>query len=210
MAPTLRSAAHLRILFAMTLGIALFMSRTPAYADNIYTFNLIPADGQVSGPPGSTVGWGYSITNESTTEWLVFVSLNSDPFQYGTPNSLFDFPVLAPLTNVTEPFDPQLGIGLFEFTWDTTAPLGFVNSGIFTVSAQWWTGNPLNGGQFIEDAPDGLAAYSASVVGSTPEPSSLLLLLSGTGALAGLRKLSKQWTQAGQIIAEDWRKEKRS
>ena len=79
---------------------------------------------------------GYSITNESTTDWLLTINLNSDAFLDGTANSLFDFPEVAPGTTVTDAFDPINSIGLYELTWDPDAPTGFTNSGNFVLSAQ--------------------------------------------------------------------------
>jgi hypothetical protein len=177
----------------LTLSVLLVCST--AVADS-YTFNPIPGDGNVSGPPGSTVGWGYTITNDSTTYWLVTSGLGSDPFLDGTPSLIFDFPDLAPGATVTVNFDPSIPAGLLEFTWDAAAPFGFANSGNFDLSAQWWNGGPLNGGSFVMDAPDALASYSVSVT-STPEPPAYLLLLSSLIVLVmGNRHLTsslRQW-----------------
>jgi len=165
-----------------------------------FTFDLIPGSGNVTGPAGSTVGWGYSITNDSVADWLLTTNLNSDSFADGTATSLFDFPEVAPGATVTEAFDPINGIGLYELAWDPSAPTGFVNSGNFVLSAQWYDGDPFNGGSFIADAPDTNAAYSATVSSSgpapVPEPSSIFLFATAIAlfgvirASPGLRKLS--------------------
>src|SRR5579864_6227037 len=97
-------------------------------------FSVIPADGNVSGPPGSLVGWGYSLMNTDSLNWFLSTNLNSDSFANGTPTSLFDFPTVAPGATVTEAFDPVNSIGLFELQWDAGAPPGFVNSGNFVLS----------------------------------------------------------------------------
>jgi len=173
---------------------------------DIFDFNLIPASGGVSGPAGSTVGWGYSITNESTTDWLLTTNLNSDSFANGTANSLFDFPEVAPGATVTEPFDAINSLGLFELTWDPGAPSGFVNSGNFVLSAQWYDGDPFNGGNFTADAPDTNAAYSATVSSSAaPEPALLPVILLVLAVLLSMRiwpKLKKKRAiAAGALIA---------
>jgi hypothetical protein len=158
------------------LAAAGFGLASPLLADSI-TFDLIPSIGAVSGPPGSTVGWGYSITNNSLLDWFLATNLNSDSFSDGTPNLIFDFPEVAPGTTVTEDFDPVNSIGLYELMWDLSAPVGFVNSGNFTLSGQWYDGDPFNGGNYIADAPDTLLPYSATVTSTAaPEPSSLVLL----------------------------------
>jgi hypothetical protein len=171
-------------LVAVVLSVGLACSS--ARADS-YSFGLAPADGSVSGPPGSAIGWGYTITNDSTTNWLVTSGLSSDPFIHGTPNLIFDFPDLAPGANTTVSFDPSTSAGLFELTWDASAPVGLSNNGTFDLSAQWWSGDPLNGGTFLMNAPNTLAPYSATVSSPVPEPSTLLLLFGGF--LVGLAML---------------------
>ena len=156
------------------LCIALLASAT-ASAD-IYSFTVLPND--VAGTAGSTVGWGYTISNQSLTSWLVITTLNAGAFDHGTPNSLFDFPDIAPGASVTVGFDAAGLAGIYELTWDTSAPAGFVNSGFFDLSAQWWDGDPLAGGNFLSSALDESAAYSATVLGpaSVPEPLTAPLL----------------------------------
>ena len=168
---------------------------SPLAADSI-VFITLPMNGNVTGIAGSTVGWGYSITNNSDTDWFVPTALNPDSsFSNGTPTLLFDFPDLAPDTTASETFDPVNGIGLYEFAWDASAPEGFINSGNFVLSGEWWDGDPLNGGNFIADAIDTSTAYSASVgsiaTGSTPEPSSIVMMLAGWGAVCVSRRLYK-------------------
>jgi hypothetical protein len=142
-----------RLFWQPILVVGLFFALTnPASAGII--FGLLPPDGNVSGAPGSLVGWGYAVTNTDLSNWFMSTSLNSDSFSNGTPTLLFDFPILAPGGTVTEAFDSVNSIGLFELQWDVSAPVGFVNIGNFTLSGEWWDGDPLNGGNFIAAAPD--------------------------------------------------------
>ena len=165
---------------ALLLPVALIATVSLPIQAGTYTFDLLPTNGMVAGPPGSTVGWGYSITNQSTTDWLVTTALNSDPFLFGTSTLLFDFPDLAPGTTAIEPFDVTAGTGVYQLIWDPTAPLEFANFGTFTLSAEWWTGDPLNGGVFLQDALDTAQAYFASVseTSAVPEPSTIVLVSS--------------------------------
>jgi len=176
-----------RCLQLILLAGVLLSWASPVSADILFT--TIPADGNVFGPPGSLVGWGYSITNTDTSDWFVSTDLNSDSFSNGTPTLLFDFPDLAPGTTVTEAFDPVNSIGLFELQWDPSAPIGTVNSGNFILSGEWWDGDPLNGGNFISDALDTSAAYAATATGSvsTPEPGGFPLLVAGFAIMIGWR-----------------------
>jgi hypothetical protein len=68
----------LKKLATVLLGLVsiLILGSYPVVADS-YSFSLIPANGTVAGPPGSTVGWGYSITDQSNQYWLVTVALNA-------------------------------------------------------------------------------------------------------------------------------------
>src|SRR5579862_9497910 len=168
----------------------LFVTHLPILRADSYTFTLIPATGSVSGPPGSTVGWGYQLDNMSASDWLVTSDLQAGTFLDGSPNALFDFPDLGPGNSVAVPFDPVTGSGLYELTWDGSAPIGFTNSGTFELDAQWWTGDPLTGGTFISDAPSIDVNYSAVVTAasSVPEPSSTILLLVIVLGMLGLRR----------------------
>jgi hypothetical protein len=170
-----------------TCGLAVVLMSSPAFADLI-TLDLIPATGDVEGLPGSTVGWGYTITNNST-DWLQPESLNTDVFLNGTPNSIFDFPAVAPSSFVTLDFSlvatascTSPPCGLYELTWDNGAPLGFSNNGTFTISSEFFDQNPANAGATdLGAAPDITAGYTATT-GAVPEPSTLPLLIT---ALAG-------------------------
>ncbi len=165
--------------FGLLVFLIVYAVAPAAHADT-WTFGPLPTSGAISGVPGSTIGWGYTITNQSATNWLVLSGLSADPFQNGTPFSVFDFPILGPGATVTLPFDATNVLGLYALTWDPTAPIGFVNSGTFLLNAEWWDNDPLAGGNFVSFGIDQSAPYSATVV---PEPGTLLLVASG---LAGL------------------------
>lgn len=176
-------------------ALAALLSAVPTIAADIYTFNLLPADGGIAGSPGSTIGWGYTIENESSSLWLVTTGLDSGVFQHDTPSLIFDFPDIAPGETVTVPFNAITSAGLEQLTWDLSAPLGFVNSGRFVLEAQWWDGDPLGGGGFVSSAPNAGQFYRATV---TPEPGTSTvvalsaLLLGVTGAFRRWRRSS--WT----------------
>ena len=175
-------------LLRIALGLVFLLAAPPIWADT-FTFSLIPPTGDVSGAPGSTVGWGYTITNNSSDYWLVTTDLGATgSFHDGTPMDIFDFPDLAPGGTMTEDFNPAIPTGLYELTWAGNAPGGSANSGNFDLSAQWYNGNPLSGGTFVSDATDQTQPYSASVVASVPEPAPFLLLLTGLWGLEALRK----------------------
>jgi hypothetical protein len=169
-----------------TLVLAICLSALPGLAANIYTFSVPQAE-NVNGIGIPTLtGWGYALQNQSSSDWLVTTDLDAGTFLYATPQLLFDFPDLAPGASVTVPYDPITPAGLYQIAWDQNVPAGFVNSGTFTLTAQWWSGDPLAGGKFIADAPSVSAAYRATpTITAVPEPGTL-----GLTALVGLTVLA--------------------
>jgi len=161
----------------IVLGLAL----CPAARADSWTISLLPGN-DVSSPAGSTIGWGFTVTNNSS-EFLFLDDISADIFTHATPNAgVFTFPEVDPNSSVT--VDYAAGVnGLYELTWDADAPTGFTNSGTFVVSAQWCDDNT---GTTCTDAPDVTAAYSATVAGAStvPEPAAALLLTMGLGLLA--------------------------
>lgn len=143
-----------------------------------WCFDTIPDSGDIAGPAGSTIGWGYTITNLDPVNRLSFVAVSADPFLYGTPDaSVFDFPTVAPGDTVSVAYDGSNG--LFQLTWDNDAPEGLVNTGNFLLNAEWL--DPL--GNLIGFSFK-LAPFSATVASaSVPEPSTLLLLFAGITGL---------------------------
>ncbi len=164
------------------LAAVLLLSSPPAQAISIWSFDLFPSGGAVSGPAGSTVGWGYSITNPDPADWLVLSTIDADPFLNASPSVLFDFPIVAPLTAISVAYDPGVA-GLYELTWDAGAPGGFTNFGSFLVTADWYDTDPFLGGTVIGTS-ERIAAYSATVAStSVPEPSTLALMSVGMALL---------------------------
>jgi hypothetical protein len=167
-----------------------------ASAANIWTAGLLPVSGDLSAPPGATEGWGYTLANEDPSLWLVPFNLDADAFEHGTPNSLFLFPVVAPGGTIHIDYDGMNG--LYEFTWDVTAPVGFVNVGTFVIGADWFTDDPAEGGIFSHAAGDVELPYSVAAARSTtevPEPGTLVLTLGALAAHAVRRRASTTRTR---------------
>jgi hypothetical protein len=158
-----------------TLLIAICLSILPVTAAELYTFTPLGPE-TVSGPGGvgSVTGWGYSIQNQSSSDWLVTTGLIAGAVFHATPQLLFDFPDVAPGATATVLYDPgPPANGLYQLVWDANAPAGLVNSGSFTLEAQWWSGDPLAGGAFLATAPTVSEPYSTA---TTPEPAATGML----------------------------------
>jgi hypothetical protein len=150
-----------------TIFLAFCLSALPAMAAEVYTFGVLGPENVTLSTGPTVTGWGYAIQNQSSTEWLVTTGLSAGAFQHATPDLIFDFPDLAPGTTVTVPYDPVTQAGLYQILWDQNVPAGFVNSGTFTLTAEWWSGDPGAGGSFISNAPNASQPYTATI---TPEP----------------------------------------
>ena len=178
------------------VSVFIFMSSVATLHGDSFSVSLIPSSGDVSGPAGSTVGWGYSLDNESLNDWLVTTNLQAGTFLNGSPNSLFDFPDLGPGDSAMVTFDPVAGTGLYELTWDGSAPSGFTDTGTFELDAEWWSGDPLNGGSFISEATPIFVSYSAvvesGVTSAVPEPSSLPMMILIWLCVLGVIRTGKQ------------------
>jgi hypothetical protein len=145
-----------------------------AVAGPIWTLKLLPS-ADLFAAPGKTVGWGYTITNPDPQFWLVPFNLTADLFEHGIPTSLFLFPGVGPGGIVTVPYD---GVdGLYEFAWDSDAPLNFSNVGLFVVSADWFDADPSTTGVFRETAATVEVPYSVRTEAPAivPEPGTLLI-----------------------------------
>jgi hypothetical protein len=175
----------MKLVFATLLAAV-----APVMTADIYDFSVLHNSGAITGVTGSSIGWGYSIHNESSSLWLVTTELDSGVFQHGTPDLLFDFPAIASATTVTVPFDVVKGAGLAELTGDSSAPGGFSNSGNFVLSADWWSGDPLGAGRDLFAAPASVQSYVASV--ATPEPATIALISLPLLACGLLRRKSNR------------------
>jgi hypothetical protein len=185
-----------RCLYAVCLSLGVLFATRTARADTI-SFKAIPSD--VSGTAGSTVGWGFSIANGSSADYLDLKAIDSDLFlsTNGTPDaSIFTFPNMAPGQTIIQPYDLANSLGLFQFTWNPGVPVGTMETGNFTLFGAFCAPSDPFCAEDGSVSSTALASapYSATVSSPTPvpEPSSVLLLVSG---LCGIGL----WTRRGQV-----------
>jgi hypothetical protein len=184
-----------RYFFGVCLALGLPLTTCPGRADSL-TFTVIPPD--VSGPAGTTVGWGFSITNTSTSDYLDISGIDSDLFAAtdGIPDaSIFLFPNLAPGQTGTQHYDPADQLGLFQFTWNSGLPVGTKESGQFQLlgafcdpTVDQFCAEDDSVSSVVLAAADYSATVSPSGVATVPEPGSVGLLLAVIGSLFAMRK----------------------
>jgi hypothetical protein len=196
-----------RMFYMAVLG--LFLIGLTASADSI-TLALTPGPGTVSGLPGSTVGWGYSIDNDSSDYLLVANSY----FCAGTENPLFttcapslgastynDFiannsTLIAPDTTGVESFDAGTNSGVGEYIIDSAATAGETDIGSLVVVYDLFSGDPFTdpSATQIGGDMDLTAAAEVEVTGPTsavPEPGTPFFLGLGLAALIAFDAVSK-------------------
>ena len=180
----------MRILKSMALASALFCAVSQAAP----ILTLAPLGGAISGTPGATVGWGFTLTN--TTDYLVVSSASFVPatsLGTFTDFSAFNFFVVGPApdsTSVSRVFDAPSQAGIGSFTIDAGALVGAVASGQIVLSYDLYSVSPNN--PLFNPDTDTLSngntlAVNASVT-VVPEPEGLLLLTAGLIVLYGAHR----------------------
>ncbi|HEX5342887.1 MAG TPA: hypothetical protein VFX55_10360 [Duganella sp.] len=126
--------------------------------------------------------------------------LNASSFSIGSPDaSYFDFPVLAPGATADVTFDALLHNGLYGVQLFPFALAGQGDSGIFTLSGEWWSGDPLAGGTFLQASDAVLAALTLTVgAAALPLPGSLPLLALGMVLLLLRQRRRQEGLQFGR------------
>jgi hypothetical protein len=184
----------------LMIALVLVTCAGNASADS-FTFTLLPGN-TGSAAPGGTLGFGYSIFNDSAL-WLVFsapadvVVSDLDPSVITLDSSLFAFPAIDPGGTLSVAYVPGLA-GLFELIWAASAPIGFSTSGTAFLSGQLCL-DPTNA-LTCGDPTEQSASFNASVSQpsgppSVPEPSTFLLLATGLAGFAVTRGWSHRRTR---------------
>lgn len=170
------------------LAVLLLAARTPLSASPILT--LDPPSGAVNGLPGTTVGWGFNITND-TSSFLVVTSLTASGFSLGIGSltdyiAALNFYVVAPNSSLPVAFSSATTQGTAAYAINAGATAGASDSGLFAITYDLLVNDPNGGGGSDPNDQFGLAFadVSASVtVTDVPEPGALFMLLTGVGLL---------------------------
>jgi len=182
------------LLSLLVLGLGVSVARAGSVncggACNL-TFTL-SNNGNISGNPGTTVGWGFTLTN--TTNYAVIDASEYDITQNavdGTYNDFMgpNFIVVGPTNGfgdgptVSQSFDLLGMLGAGSFAISPSATIGDFVLGNITLTFDVYSVSPND--PSFDPFADGLAfgqqVSVPAVVNVTPEPGTLLLLLTATG-----------------------------
>ena len=189
-------------IFCITL-LGFLAACLAADADSV-TLTLDPTDGTISGAPGATVGWGYTIDN-NTGDYLIvdqsfFCESGQDPLYASCAPALGastysdftsnNFILIAPDSSASASYDPSTQSGLGSYGIDLNATPGQSDVGSIVVAYELWDADPTMGpaDMLCADPSSGVcdfevtAAATVNVLGgttATPEPRTVGLLSGG-------------------------------
>jgi hypothetical protein len=176
------------IMIKRILSVVALLVLSTTLSAQALTLNLSPANGAIHGYPGDTVGWGYTATNDSPTDWVVLTASDfSPPYGWGTYQDFIQyyFVLLAPAGNPgdswTESFNVLTQTGVGSFLIDSLANPGDTATGNISISFDRYDGDPTIGGNYLGTGT--VQAPASVTVDAVPEPSTFFLL---GGGLAGL------------------------
>lgn len=190
----------IKVYIFTVLAVAWLSGNTVNAASLIYSFSTLPLDGQITGSSGQLIGWGYTLSNTDNTDWFVATQLSASSMTLGTPDgSYFDFPILQPNQTIVTNFDIGLLSGLYGLQINNSVLPGQTDSGFFTLTGEWWSGNPLSGGTFIQNAVTETIPFSVLVTENNTVPIANTLFLTLLGMALLCQFLPKEMGQKKYI-----------
>jgi hypothetical protein len=159
-----------------------------AQAAILPTLTLLPGNGNVAGLPGTVVGWGFTLTFNDPSDWVILTGseFTGSPV-YGTYVDYLSMAtapayVAGPApesSTVQQAWNSSLLLGVGEFDINPTALIDAVIKGNIVVHYSVFSMDPKDP-NFNPDTSTVVADATLSApaqVTVTPEPSSLLLML---------------------------------
>jgi hypothetical protein len=146
------------IFMALIAGLAACtnLAASVAIGDDWLSIQLDPLNGAVHGPPGATVGWGFTITWYSTSDWIAFTGSSLGSVDLGGTES--NPSLLSLYTDYLQSASAIRPSGPTPFTWTETfaglsqgvgsyrigdaAQVGAEDLGQITIYYDVWHGEP--------------------------------------------------------------------
>ena len=165
--------------------LALLGALSCAQAQATVILRLDPANGAVSGTPGATVGWGFSLSSDTGYLVVSGASFTAPPvFGSFTDYISQQFFVVGPPPErnpVSQTFDPILMTGIGSFAIDSNATTGSVvnNPIVLTYDLFSVSPNDINFDPDTDTLSTGNSVGADASVAVVPEPASLFLFAAG-------------------------------
>ncbi len=170
------------------------------------TLVLDPPGGAIPGTPGQTVGWGFTITNNTTYYLLFDNSYFCEPGQdptyttcaptLGTYNDYIatNSTEVAPMSAITETFGANGTSGFGGYSIYPSAALGAMDSGTLLATYMEYDGDPLTGANPVSGDINLSASASVTVITTpaVPEPASWTLLPAGLICVALVQRRARR------------------
>jgi hypothetical protein len=185
--------------------ILLLVSCCAATAGPLVT--LDPTSGAISGAPGDTIGWGFTVQSDPgmTTSFLSsFTLFETNPSIgfytdfIGSQGGPVDFTLPAGAPDWIEPFDPIQQTGVGSFTIDPGALIGAQDNGVIHIEYQLLSSSPCD--TFCSGSIE--LPFQVTVVAPVPEPATwgavligLALLTIGSAKFANERRVAARRPQ---------------
>ncbi|MBL8228550.1 MAG: PEP-CTERM sorting domain-containing protein [Bryobacterales bacterium] len=168
-------------------ALAVSLITAPAWSAPVLT--LDPADGAISGTPGSTIGWGFSLASDATN-WTLITAVQMNVGAVGvfedylsawvSNNSFALAPGALPLIQAFSAGVPGVtATGLASVILNANAPLGPI-TGAMDISYELYDADPFQGGNFVS-AGNFTPAFQITVspAADIPEPGTAALVCGG-------------------------------
>jgi hypothetical protein len=163
------------------IRILLLATASAGLATADITFSLDPPSGAISGSPGQTVGWGFTVAN-SLSDYAVITGavFSPDPTTQFTDFISPQYIVVGPGTpTVTETFDLASQQGVGSYLIPSITPAGSFLPGSIELTYDLYTVNPNDPGfdpvADLEASGKTVDADASINVVATPEPVNVVL-----------------------------------
>jgi hypothetical protein len=167
-----------------------------AYGASILTLTTNPTTGLISGGPGQTIGWGFTLVNSSDNYALitgadfcgaVITSPCSTPLGIFTDFIGPSFTVINPHSSLSDVFNAISHTGIGSYAINPATPKGSAFLGQVVLTYDTFTDSSFSNQVGFDDR----ATAPASIAVPAPESATWTLLATGLVGLCWVRRLLK-------------------